>query len=197
MSATNPSALQDVTAKLYVATKTSLSAEFLNDLSNAESLRAEIDALTFTRVASVTDLTLSINLQDNLVEVESDDNGILKTFTQPAVNISWNRYEVWDADVLEIVLWINQLAVSGSPNSVDYWFKLSSRTLPELIVKIVTDADDNNEVKTVYLYNAGISADIQQTFLDVTRTQDLPASPFEFQGKKWWFLLINDQRIAA
>lgn len=184
MPATNPNALQDVAAKLYVASRVDLSAEFLNDLSNAETLRGELDALTYTRVASIIDLTMSINLQENLVEVESDDNGILKTFSQPAVNLTGSWFETGDVDALKILLGINSLNVAGSPNSVDYGMKLNTRTIPELIVKVVTEPDENNKVKTVYLYNAGINADLQFTFLDIVRAGDLPASPFEIAGKK-------------
>lgn len=196
MPATNPAALQDVAAKLFVAPRVALSADFENDLSNSETLRAELDALTYTRVASITDLTMAVNLQENLVEVDSDDNGVLKTFTEPAVNITGNWFETGDVDTLEVLLGIDQLAVAGSPNSINYGFNISTRVVPELIVKIVTVPDENNKIKTVYAYNAGINSDLQFTFLDITRNQDLPASPFEIAGKKGGFVLVNDQRIA-
>lgn len=182
--ATNPNALQDVSAKLYVAPRVTLSDDFLNDLSNAETLRSELDAITYTRIASITDLTMAINLQDNLVEIESDDNGILKTFSQPSVNLTGNWFETGDVDALKILLGIESLNVAGSPDSVDYGMNINTRVVPEIIVKVVTEPDENNKVKTVYMYNAGISADLQFTFLDIVRAGDLPASPFEIAGKK-------------
>jgi hypothetical protein len=73
MSAVNTKALQDQIGQIYVIAKTDLSAAFKDDLTNAEALRAELDAMTFTRLASVTDLQMSVNLSDNLVEVVADD----------------------------------------------------------------------------------------------------------------------------
>lgn len=195
MSAVNQNALQDQIWELYVIAKTDLAATFKDDLTNAETLRAELDAMTFTRMASVTDLSMSMNLSDNLVEVEADDTWTLKKFTRPQVTISWNWFEVWDVDALEILLWINQLAVAGSPTSVDYGFNLSTRTIPELIVKIVTTADTNNKVNTVYLYNAWLSWELVFSFLDVVRAWDLPASAFELTWNKWGFVLINSERL--
>lgn len=196
MSATNPNALQDVIGKLYVAPKVSLWVDLDDDMTNSESVRTALNALTYTRMASITDLTMSINLQDKLVEVESDDNGILKSFSLPTINITGNWFETGDVDALEVLLGIQSLAVAGSPNSVNYGFNLATRVIPELVVKIVTDADENGNVKTAYLYNAGLSADLQFTFLDIVRAGDLPASPFELAGKKGGFVLINDQRIV-
>jgi len=88
MSAIKDKALQDEIGWLYVATKVDLSATFLNNMTNAETLRTELDALTYVRVASITDLTMTVNLSDNLVEVEADDTGTLKKFTRPQVTIS-------------------------------------------------------------------------------------------------------------
>lgn len=197
MSAITEGALQDQIWELYVIAKTDLSASFLNNMTNAEALRAELDALTFTRMASVTDLNMAVNLTDNLVEVEADDTGTLKKFTRPQVTISWNWFEVWDVDALSILLGITSLAVAGSPTSVDYGWNNTTRTIPELIVKIVTVADSNGDVDTVYLYNAWLSGELVFSFLDVVRAGDLPASAFELVWNKWGFVLINSQRLGA
>lgn len=197
MSAVNTKALQDQIWEIYVIAKTDLSAAFKDDLTNAEALRAELDAMTFTRLASVTDLQMSVNLSDNLVEVEADDTWTLKKFTRPAVTISWNWYEVWDIDTLKVILWINSLAVVWTPNSVDYGFNLATRTIPELIIKIVTTADTDWDVNTTYLYNAWLSGELVFAFLDVVRAWDLPASAFEFTWNKGGFVLVNDERQGA
>lgn len=196
MSAINVNALQDVIWQLYVIKRTDLSADFLNDLTNSEALRAELDAMSFQRMASVTDLTMNVNLSDNIVEVEADDTGTLKKFTRPAINITGNWFEVGDVDTLAVLLDINKLDVAGSPDSVNWGMSLTTRSLPELIVKIVTVPDDNNKIKTAYLYNAGVSGELAFSFLDVVRAGDLPASSFELNGNKGGFVLVNDQRIA-
>jgi len=197
MSAIKNGALQDQIWQLYVIAKSTLSTAFLDNLTTAEALRTELDALTFTRMASITDLNLKLNLSDNLKEIEADDTWTLKKYTRPSVIISWNWFEVWDIDALKILLWINSLAVAGSPTSVDYWFNLSTRTIPELIVKIVTVADSNWDVDTVYLYNAWLSWELVLSFLDVVRAGDLPASAFELAWNKGWFVLVNSERLGA
>lgn len=193
MSAVNQYALQDLIWEIYVIAKTDLTVAFKDDLTNSETLRAELDALSFTRLASVTDLQMSWNLSDNLVEVEADDTWTLKKFTRPAVVISWNWFEVWDIDSLKVILWINSLAVVGSPTSVNYGFNLTTRTIPELIIKIVTVPNAEWKVKTFYLYNAWVSGELVFAFLDVVRAWDLPASAFEFTWNKGGFFLGNDQ----
>ncbi len=197
MSAVNENALQDQIWELYVIGRTDLSVAFLNDLSNSETLRAELDAMTFIRMASVTDLSLAVNLSDNLVEVEADDTGTLKKFTRPSAIISWNWFEVWDIDALKVLLGINSLDVVWSPTSVNYWMNLTTRTIPELIVKIVTVPDANNKVNTVYLYNSWLSWELVFSFLDVVRAWDLPVSAFELTWNKGWFVLINSERLGA
>ncbi|MDD3302282.1 MAG: hypothetical protein PHN31_01905 [Candidatus Gracilibacteria bacterium] len=197
MSAVNENALQDQIGELYVIGRTDLSVAFLNDLSNSETLRAELDAMTFIRMASVTDLSLAVNLSDNLVEVEADDTGTLKKFTRPSAIISGNWFEVGDIDALKVLLGINSLDVVGSPTSVNYGMNLTTRTIPELIVKIVTVPDANNKVNTVYLYNSGLSGELVFSFLDVVRAGDLPVSAFELTGNKGGFVLINSERLGA
>lgn len=197
MAAIKEGALQDAIGEIYVAPKVTLSEAFNNDLSNSETLRTELDALTYTRIASVTDLALTINLTDNLVEVEADDTGTLKKFTRPAISVAGNWFEVGDVDALAVILGINSLDVAGSPNSVNWGFNITTRDIPELIVKIVTVANDAGESDTAYVYDSGISGDLVLSFLDIVRAGDLPASPFDFQGNKGGFVLVNSERIAA
>jgi len=193
MSAVNEYALNNDIGWLYVIPKVDLTATFLNDMSNSETLRAELDALTFTRVASITDLQLSTNLSDNLVEIETDDTGVIATFTRPAVTISGNWFESWDIDVLKIVLGVSSADEVWPPASTNWGMNLTKRDIPELILKIVTVADDNGSVNTTYLYNAGLSGEIIAPFLDPVRAGDIPGSAFEFVGKKGGFVLVNSQ----
>jgi hypothetical protein len=153
MSAVNEFALQDVIGEIYVAPRTNLTAEFKNDMTTAEAVLTELDALSYQRMASITDLSLSTNLSDNLVEIEADDTGTLKKFTRPQVNITGNWYEVGDIDTLKVLLNIDSAIISGTPDAVVTGWELSTRDLPELIVKIVA-TDLAGKVKTAYLYNA-------------------------------------------
>ena len=193
MSAVNEYALQDDIGYLYVIAKEDLSEDFKNDMSNSETLRAELDALSFTRMASVTDLALTTNLTDNLVEVEADDTGTLKKFTRPAVTISGNWFEVGDIDVLKIILGVSSADEAWPPASTNWGMNIATRDIPELIVKIVTVADSDGAVNTAYLYNAGLSGELVNSFLDIVRAGDLPTSAFEFTGNKGGFVLINSE----
>jgi len=70
---------------------------------------------------------------------------------------------------------------------------IATRDIPELIVKIVTVADSDGAVNTAYLYNAGLSGELVNSFLDIVRAGDLPTSAFEFTGNKGGFVLINSE----
>jgi hypothetical protein len=74
MSAVNAKALQDVIGEIYVAPKSTLTAVFKEDMSTSEALITELNALTtFERMASVTELSLAVNLADEVFEAKADD----------------------------------------------------------------------------------------------------------------------------
>jgi hypothetical protein len=53
-----------------------------------------------------------------------------------------------------------------------------------LIVKIVTQPDEDGLIKTIYLYNASLNGELVFSFLDVVENQNLPGSSFELVGNK-------------
>jgi len=74
MSAVNAKALQDVIGEIYVAPKSNLTAVWKDDMSTSAALITELGALTtFERMASVTELSLAVNLADEVFEAKADD----------------------------------------------------------------------------------------------------------------------------
>jgi hypothetical protein len=76
------------------------------------------------------------------------------------------------------------LDVTDTTNSTNWGMELSTRSIPELIVKIKTVADEDGLIKTAYLYNAGLNGELVLSFLDVVENQNLPGSSFELTGNK-------------
>ena len=95
-------------------------------------------------------------------------------------------------DVLEKVLGINSVDVSGTTDYTAYGSNLQVKELPKLVIKIVWNNDANGKNKTIYLYDAWLNGDLIQGFVDVVRAWDVPNSPFEFMGNRWGLWLVKD-----
>jgi len=194
MSATNEQALSISAGKVYIAEWAAITA--LDDtLSNAITVKSELDALSYERLSSVTDVEFAVNTSENQIKVETDDNGIIYQAYTPQAKITWNRYETGDVQALQYMLWVNVLDVAGSPASKLYGQNLTTKSLPKLVIKIVGINDSNWEKNTVYLYDAWLSGDVIQSFVDVVRAWDIKPSPFEFMGNKWWMWLVSAERF--
>jgi len=193
MSATNENALSVLACEIYAADWVSITA--LDDtLSNAVTVIWELAALSYTRIASITDVEFAVNTSENQIKVETDDNWVIYQAYTPQSKISWNRYETGDVNAVKTLLWLEVLDVAWSPTSRIYGQNLTTKELPKLVVKIVGKNDANLLNNTIYLYDAGLSWDIIQSFVDVVRAWDIKPSPFEFMGNKWGFRLAQAER---
>ena len=193
MSALNENALSVLAWDVYVAEWASITA--LDDsLSNAVTVISEMDALSYTRLASVTDVQFAVNTSENQIKVETDDNGVIYQAYTPQAKISWNWYEVGEIPAIQKILWVNVLDVVGSPNSKIYGQNLTTKELPKLVIKIVGKNDANGKNNIVYLYDAGLSGDLIQAFVDVVRAGDITPSAFEFLGNKGGTRVVKAER---
>ncbi len=190
MAATNENALQITAGEVYVASYSSITA-LEDDLSNATTVQTELDALSYTRMASVIDTQISVNTGENLLKVETDDNGTIYTAYQPAVSISGSRYEVWDFDALEKIIWVSPV-VDGDSKLLG--LNIKSKTLPKLVVKIVGKNDASGDNNVHYLHDCGFEGELVFGFVDLVRAGDLPNSPFEFVGNRWGTRLVDADR---
>lgn len=114
MAATNSKALSVNPGIVEVALWNSSLSTPASDLSNASTLKSEYDALSYERLASVIDVQLSENFGDNVLQVETDDNGIIYSSTVPTVSISWSWYEVLEPDTINIITGQNSVSVAGA-----------------------------------------------------------------------------------
>ncbi len=192
MTATNQKALSVLAWQVYVANWATITA--LDDsLSNVATVISELDALSYERMASVTDVQFAVNTSDNQIKIETDDNWVIYQAYTPNAKISWNRYEIGEMDVLEKVLGISSVDVSGTTDYTAYGSNLQVKELPKVVVKIVWNNDANGKNKTIYLYDAWLNSDMIQGFVDVVRAWDVPNSPFEFMGNRWGLRLVKDE----
>ena len=90
MSATNSHALSVNPWILEVAVWTSSIPTLASDASNSVAVKASLDALSFVRLASITDLKVSENYGNKPVEIITDDNGTIYKSAVPAITIKGN-----------------------------------------------------------------------------------------------------------
>lgn len=193
MSASNENALSILAGLVYVAEWAAITA-LEDDLSNASAVSLELAALSYERLASVTDVQFSVNTSDKTMKVETDDNGTIYSAYEPTAKISGNWYETGEVNVLATILWLSVLDVAWTPGARVYGQNITSKELPKIVIKIVGQDDSSGYNNTIYLYDAGLSWDVIQSFLDVVRAGDIPASPFEFIGNRWWIRLTIAER---
>lgn len=193
MTATNATALSVLAWDVYIAPRASITA--LDDtLSNAVTVIAALDALSYTRIASVTDVEFAVNTSENQIKVETDDNGIIYQAYTPQAKISWNWFETWDVNAIKNLLWLSVLDVAWSPTQRIYGQNMTTKELPKLCIKIIGKNDSAWKNNIVYLYDAWLSWDIIQSFVDVVRTWDIKPSPFEFMWNKGGIWLVKAER---
>jgi hypothetical protein len=103
MSASNENALSILAGLVYVAEWAAITA-LEDDLSNASAVSLELAALSYERLASVTDVQFSVNTSDKTMKVETDDNGTIYSAYEPTAKISGNWYETGEVNVLATIL---------------------------------------------------------------------------------------------
>ena len=183
MSATNSNALSISTGKIYIANWSAITA-LTDNLSNSVQVISDLDALSYTQIASVTDVTFAIWTGEKKVIVETDDNGIIWTGYIPSATITGNWFESNEVWVIEKVLGLTSLAVSATIPYKVMGQNITSKTLPKMVVKIVGTADSAGKKRTIYLYDSMMSTDILTSFLDVVRAGNLKGTAFTFEWNK-------------
>jgi hypothetical protein len=121
MAATNEKALQTVPAILEVAVYPVAGITALNNNNgNAAAVVADIESkiVSWSRVASLTDLALNRNIADGLVEAETDDNGTVFRGSRAVISVTGNWFEEGDLDSLAVLLGEPYVSVAASPVAV-------------------------------------------------------------------------------
>lgn len=160
MAATNAKALQTVPAIIEVATypAAGITALLANN-SNAQAVIADIESkiLSWSRLASITDLAITRNVADGMVEAETDDNGMVFRGARPSVMVSGNWFEEGNLDVLQVMLGEAYTAVAGSATPVTneaYGTAPASWVLGQPI-RVLNKNGDNTAVSSLVVKIAG------------------------------------------
>ena len=161
-----------------------------DDLSNIEAVKTAVDALTFTRISSIVDLQVEEDYSEQ-IKIETDDNGVIYTSSNPGVKISWKYYEISDPEVLTTMVNKIKVAVTGWEF---VWNTLKNTEIPALIVRITSTDPVTTKIKQSYCIDATFGGALVNGFLDVKRAGDLPNSNFEFTGNTggWIFTYRTD-----
>jgi hypothetical protein len=121
MAATNAKALQTVPAIIEVAAYPAAGiTNLLANNSNAQAVITDIETkiLSWSRLASVTDLAITRNVAEGMVEAETDDNATVFRGARPSVTVSGNWFEEGNLDSLQVLLGEAYTAVAASPVAV-------------------------------------------------------------------------------
>jgi len=153
MTATNSKALSVNPWIIEVASYSSSITTLADDMTNADTVRSELDALSYERLASIIDLQVSENYWANVVKIEADDNWVIYSSTKPEMTISWTRYEVLELDainkltgknILQVAWWTVNVTWEALWTGWTVWqpIKLLNKNGADTIVtNIVIDAD--------------------------------------------------------
>lgn len=173
-----------------------------DDLSDASAAITSMDALTFERLASVTDLKVGINTADKQVEQKADDTGTIYKAYTPGVKVSFNWFESGNVDAINIMLGTPVVDVAAgvspeSPAAKISGLNIKPHELPQLVIRITGMQDSNGHKEMQYIYDAGMTWELVKTFVDITRTNEVPSSALEFVANDGWFWLEKTERISA
>lgn len=149
-----------------------------SDLSNVETVKTAIDALTFIRMASVVDLQVAEGYTDQIT-VDVDDNKRIYTSAEPTVKVSGSFYETWNPAVKTAIL--NKTKVDAT------WGQfvgnvIENADIPALILRLTSTDPVTGKVKQTYLIDASFTGELVTQYLDPKRAGNLANSPFEFTG---------------
>lgn len=180
MTAVNPAHVNKNSAVVEIAARPAAFTECTANLSNVVAVKTAIDALTFERMASVTDVQTSESYS-NIVKVDADDTGTIFTSADPEVKLTGNWYEIFNPDLLAML--VTKYKVTDSSNTY-IGNKIDSLELPKLIVKITSTDPVTSKVKITYVTDSNFTGEIVTAFLDANRAGALPQSAFEFTGNR-------------
>lgn len=174
-----------------------------DDMSDASSAITSMDALTYNRLASITDLKLSLNTSEKKVEQKADDTGTIYSAYTPGVKVTFNWFESGNLDAIKKMLWINVLDVTEgadpvtNPASKITGMNIKPHELPQLIIRITGMKDSKGHKEMHYIYDAWMSGDLLRTFVDVTRAKEVPGSSLEFMANDGGFWLEKTERLGV
>jgi len=180
MTAINKAHVNKNSAIVEIATRPDAFTDCQADLSNVAAVKTAIDALTFERMASVTDVQTSENYS-NIIKVDADDTGTIFTSADPEVKLTGNWYEIFNPDLLAVL--VNKVKVTDGTD-IYSGNKIDSLELPKLIARVTSTDPNTNKVKITYLTDSNFTGEIITAFLDANRAGALPNSPFEFTGNR-------------
>lgn len=176
---------------LYVAPYPSSGiTTLLADRSNADTIVTELEALTYTNVWEVIDLTINEDRASNLLKIDSDNRWTIYTSTRPDVNIAWTFWQAQNPNITNV--FFNESVLSDVSNEYG-WTNIDNVEVANLVVKITSTYDDDwsSRSRTDYLVKCVFEETLAKQFIDPTRAGDLPWSPFLFMGQKGWFYVYN------
>lgn len=177
MAATNEKHLQKNSGIIEVVKLPSNLTVLASNLSNVKAVKDEIDALAFVRLSSVIDVEVKEDYSD-VIKQETDDNGVIYSWTSPKVTITGSWYELGNPAVLqEIVGKVKVTDASGEflGNKIDI------TELPSLIVRITSTDPKTQRIKQDYCIDATFADELIRSYVNPKRAGEIKGTPFTFE----------------
>ena len=162
MAAIKKNALQTVPAILEVAAFPIAGVTaLLSDNSNAAAVIADIEGKvsSWTRIASVVDMALTVNKADGLVKAEADDTGTVYSGSRASIKVTGNWFEVGDLDALSVLLGEAYTSVAASPIAVTGEAKGTGWTVGQPI-KLTNKDGDNTIVASIVVKEDSVALNL-------------------------------------
>lgn len=153
MPAVNTNALNNRVAKAYVADISTLSVPFLEDGTNNLTIINQLDALSYTRLASIIDLNIETDMSADRNEQVADDTGTILIWNRPGIMASMTWFESGETAALSKILGVTVVNQAGSPTNVAGESKGTAAAVWNTLVpfKLANKDGDNTIVSSIVL----------------------------------------------
>lgn len=179
------------TGNLWVVTyPTAGITTLLADRSNADTIVTELEALTYTDIGEVIDLTINEDRAANILRVDSDNRGTIYTSTRPDISITGTFRQALNYNITNV--FFNETVLTDT-GKVYGGTNADNTAVEELIVKIVSTYNDGGTTRdrVDYLVKCIFEEALTKQFLDPTRAGSLDGSPFSFMTQKGGFYVYD------
>lgn len=118
MPAVNSNQLNTVPAEVYYTPYVASVPTLATDGSNANAVKAYLAGLSYTRLASVIDLNITVEQSADMVEVITDDNQTIYKSSRPATGCTFTWYESSNLPAVAGLIGETVVSVAGTLTNV-------------------------------------------------------------------------------
>jgi len=185
-------------AIIYIATDYVQSSSTLPSVtsSNVNTIITQIENdYTFAQVGYARDISWYIDPTTNAstISVDDCDVGDIAQYWTFEWRLEFEWLAIDDATQLSRMLWLT-LQTSGSIQL--FWFNVEATSIPYLLFKVTSCLNANSQRTTMYLEKAFVDNEIQHTYHNFERVDDVTGSSMVLRNAKWGKFLQQDWKYT-